>query len=160
MIRESHAATAAAGTIQLGERLLIVKAPTPEDEMLIEQEFRRQCRPLLKSPLQRIAEDAKDLPPALAELAIRAAVELQAGSRDGLGEPSEDMVLGRVYSADGCAFRIWVLARHAHPELKLSDVRAVVTDENVIEMLARLWQAMRSRYEEEPPEKKADLAGG
>ena len=142
---DSFNAVGASGTLPLGKLgLLIVASPTPEDEILIRMEFRRQCLPLLRSPLQQIADDVKGLPAELASIAVRAAVELQSG-HSGRGEPSEEMIFSRLYTPDGAAFRVWALARHAHQDLTLTAVRAEITEETVIETLANLWRAFQPK---------------
>lgn len=140
--RDNADATAAPATLELGGLgVLILRPLTPQDEAFIRAEYIRQCLPLLKSPLQQIADDVKGLPPALAAIAVRAAVEIQSGSFSGKGDPTEEMILSRLYHPDGVAFRIWIHARDAQPALKLAEVRAEITDANTVEVLANLAKA-------------------
>lgn len=130
-------AVAAPRSVQVGKLLLVLAKPTAADELHIQSEWRRQCLATAKTPLQSILDDLKSLPPAMAQIAIEAAVKTQAASGEGgKVEPDEDKIFARLFTIDGLSYRLWHLARKADPALTLAAVRAEVEASDVAQVIA------------------------
>lgn len=128
--------TNAPGTVLIGERLLLVSDLTPGEYMTLYEECRRQCMMDLQTPLQSIMNDIKKLPPEFQEMALRAAVQQQAG---GGSEPTREMVAARMNTVDGVRFHVWLMARKNHPGLRLEEIN--VDQSNLDRVQTDIWRA-------------------
>ncbi len=131
------AAVAAPGAVEIGGKTYLVVPPTPAMELMIRSEFKRMCAARMKTPLQSIAADLQQLPPAYAKMAIDAAVAQQS-SNAGNVEPSDEMIVEQIFTREGTAFRFWAQARSIQPELTLEEACQLITAENFADVLARL----------------------
>ncbi len=130
----NEAVTGAPGTIDLGGQTYLVAQPTDEDFATL----RSHLKAKLDSPLKAIADDLKYLAPADRAEAIKAAVALKTG---GGAELTPQYVQEQLMQPPGAAFLAWLLVRRNHPDVKLDDVKAAVTGDNVLAVLADLKRA-------------------
>jgi hypothetical protein len=126
--------TGAPGTIELGGKTYLVGQP--DDQVFAT--LKGYLAERLQSPFQAIADDLKFLSAADREAAIRAAVALKAGGGVDVTQAFADKQLRQPH---GCAFLAWLLIRKEQPEAKLEDIHKAVTQDAVIDVLAKLYTA-------------------
>lgn len=153
----NRAALAAPVAISVGELNLLASPPTPADFLVIRDELCRQCVAAgqVMDPIKALGSSLKDLPPEYRSEAIREAIALKSG---GGVEPSPDALQARMYTPDGAAFVLWLLASRNHQGLKLEEVRGVVGDADVARsVLAQLGKLLSA---DEKKESGASGSGG
>lgn len=132
-------ATGAPGTVTIGETVLLVGQPTDADFVTMRRKFIDVWKSRNATPLKDIAAAVKDLPPNIAEMAIKEAVKLQSGNQ----EPSDDALKNMLYEPANCAFWLWLLARKCDATLTLNTVLGLITEDNVNDVLVDLLKATR-----------------
>src|SRR5438105_5032681 len=100
---KNELAAGAPGTVEIGGRVYLVSQPT--DAMFLT--VKGYVKQRVKTPLQAVAEDLKNLPPSLQVEALRAAAVVQAGGSALTAEAMQDVLL----TPDGAAFLAWVHIR-------------------------------------------------
>ena len=159
-------AVGAPTSLAISGRLFIIAKPTAADELHIQNEYKRQCRAMMRTPLQSFSGDLatfseaqKDGKPALhpnvIKMIVDAAVAQQAASVGGLAEPSDDRILEQTFTPEGAAYRVWYLARKAEPDLKLSDVSALINAGNVDQVTCDMFAALGVDDGKDDSKKKA-----
>ena len=128
------------GLLQLGDRTFVVSPPTDADMATLAGELRRLAKLKAVSPLAAVMEEFDRLPPAMREMAVKAAVG-QGGKAQ--AEPTSDQMAAQLYDAEGIRFWVWWLARKEQPALTLKDLEPLVTPANVLEVLVRLQMATK-----------------
>lgn len=126
-------ATAAAGTIQIGGRTLLMHRLTFHDHGQVTAWLKERIKP----PFQAAAEALRDLHP-LKELdpeayeATRRELIREADAINRSGNPLYDPVAAKfaLSSYDGVTFVLWLTIRHGQPDVTLEWVREVCVDES------------------------------
>ncbi len=126
------------GLLRLGGLTLAVRTPDDSDAAFLAGEMRRAAKAKIKSPLAALAEEWASLPAAMRDTLAEKAVSLKAG---GEVEPTKDQILAQVYDPAVLRSWVWWLARKDRPDLKIEDLAAVITETNVMEVLAELGRA-------------------
>lgn len=135
---KNAAASDAPRPFPLGERVLLLSAPTLADLAGIATEGRRLRQP--ETPLSRIVNDPAfgKLPLAAQVECAREAARIQAPGETSLtgGDLAEE--LGRPVLL---SFAVWVLAKKHQPQLRLEEVRPCITDDNAGEVFVEFVRA-------------------
>jgi hypothetical protein len=129
--RRNEVAAGGGGSVEIGGRTYIASQPTDPDFATLRAHLRQR----LDNPLAAIAEDLKHLPAHLQREAVRAAVELKAG---GGVEMTPARISDELLKPDGASFLAWLLVRHAHPEVRLEDLREHFTADSTPRIMAAL----------------------
>jgi hypothetical protein len=135
---ENDALCAPSLPLPLGGRVLAICPPTLADMASIAAVVR--CKVRRETPLASLVNDPafSRLPPACQVEAAREAAKAQVSG----GGPVDVFALtDELLSPDTLAFAVWTLARKAHPDLTLEQVRRGVTEANAPEVFARYNQA-------------------
>ncbi len=141
---KNEQADGAPGTVTLGGRSFLVASPTPADKTTIFKQFHKMAKAKLRSPMAVVREEWEGLTAEQREMLVAVAMKQQVGDK-GEKEPTQDHVNAQIYTPEGCAFQLWVLAGKFDPTLKLEDVSPLITEDNVINVLADLAEAFKPK---------------
>lgn len=121
------AALASPISVSVAGTSYLANPPTPSDIIAYREEMKRQCRAAgtVEDPIVAVASTLEKINPMFHAVFAEAAVKLRAG---GGVEPSDDAVTAQLYTPDGAAFMLWLLASKNHPGLKIEDVRSKIPD--------------------------------
>jgi hypothetical protein len=87
-----------------------------------------------------LAAEWEKLPLTMQQAAMAAAVSQGSG---GNPEPTQEQIQAQVYEPEAVRLWVWWLARDDQPALKLEELAAVITDKNVVQILADLARATK-----------------
>ncbi len=135
--RDQLAATQV-GLLHLNGRTLAVRSPGPKHWAAMASESYRLARKKCRSPLTALAEEWDSLPASMRDMAMSKAITMKAG---GEVEPTAEQVAAQIHTPEGCRAWVWILAREEQPALTFEEVAPLVTEENVMEVLAGLAAA-------------------
>lgn len=130
--------TAAPGPLTVGGKTFLVGPPTPADLLNLRRWLRREWakQPAAAGPALASADLA-----ALDPADRRVFLEAYAGRLTAKREPTEEEAFDLMTSPAGAAYMVWVSARKHQPALTLEEVRSLVTEENVDQVLADFDEA-------------------
>jgi hypothetical protein len=128
------------GLLHLNGLALVVRTPNDADAAFAAGEWRRQAKLKTKSPLAALAEEWDSLPPAMRSALADKAITYKSG---GESEPTTEQVTAQIWTPEGCRVWVWCLARDDQPDLKIEQLTPLVTEENVVQVLADLARATK-----------------
>jgi hypothetical protein len=138
----SAAVTGGPGIIELGGTTYLVGQPDDRAFAAVFARIREQRKPA-PTPLQLVLPDLVGLPPEDRAIAIKAAVDKQLERKPAAIDPGELEADTQQFlmTPDGAAFLTWLLIRKEQPDTKYETIKPLVTEENYLEVLARLMTA-------------------
>lgn len=96
--------------------------------------LRKYLRSKIKSPMQSVIKDLEGIDPKYHEAVLAAAAGANAGGSKLTAEAIDDIIL----SPEGCRFLFWISANANHPNLKLSEVDALIDESDVMEVFMKI----------------------
>lgn len=134
---ESEGLVSAPGTIQLGGKLYLCAKPTERDVFSVFFYAKKEAKKLF-NPFREVIDSLSDLPVTEDQ---KKELLLQAGRVKSSGEVPYDAISNYLTSPSGAAFYAYVLLRKEQPEVKLEELRKLITEENVLDIFADLDEA-------------------
>jgi hypothetical protein len=135
----SDAFAQAPAVLAIDGRRFVVLPPRPRDVLAVNARMKELARAKCTSPIDYVLAHAHVAPGAL-ELLCRQAILL--GSGNGV-RPDESAIWDEFASLDGVRWRVWYFASKVEKSLKLEDVAALVTEDNLFDVAADLDAALR-----------------
>jgi hypothetical protein len=136
--KANEAVSGGPGVLELGGTTYLVGQPDDRTFRTLLAHLRSK----IKTPLTAVAEELAAMPPEMRALvqsgAISEAVKIKAG---GGVELTQSYVQEELMKPAGAAFLAWLLIRKEQPDAKLAEIEPHVTDDNVVEVLAKLMTA-------------------
>jgi hypothetical protein len=134
----NSAVTGGPGVIELGGTTYLVGQPDDRVFAAVAQRLKERAK-AAPTPLQSIIADLPNLSPEDRATAIKAAVECQVGRKE--APITDAFAQEQLMTPDGAGFLAWLLIRKEQPDAKYETIKPLVTDENYMDVLARLMTA-------------------
>lgn len=115
-------ATGSPGSIQIGEQTYLLSQPLKGDFVTWRKHVTALWKKRNAKPITAVADQLKDLPPELQQMAVAEAVKLGAGNL----EPDTQALLGMLTDPDAVAFFAWLLIRKNHPDVTLDALKELI----------------------------------
>lgn len=153
------------GLLSLGGREFVILRPTTQDMIATTERMTELAREQCLTPLDWVLKYHGHLPGAALALAVREAIALGSGSGEapkgepatGGREPSPEFVWKQYATLAGVRWRVWRHVSRALPAFTLKDAEALVTADNVADVMETLDAALKLASID--PEKKTPVTG-